>query len=113
VAFNLPDIPPGAREQIGLVLELVPGDTGPRLAALRPEHVEGPMAPPNSYRVIAHTDGRYVHEFPFAGLTTRQVVVEDRLAGPPELGPAARGHLVFLPTMLRNYSPWWPQSVND
>ena len=113
VAFNLPDIPPGAREQIGLVLEFVPGDTGPWLAALRPEHIEGPMAPPDSYRVIAHTDGRYVHEFPFAGLTTRQVVVEDRLAGPLELGPAARGHRVFLPTILRNYSPWWPQSVHD
>jgi len=113
VAFNLPDIPPGAREQIGLVLEFVPGDTGPWLATLRPEHVEGPMAPPDSYRVIAHTDGRYVHEFPFAGLTTRQVVVEDRLAGPLELGPAARGHRVFLPTILRNYSPWWPRSVDD
>ena len=71
------------------------------------------MAPPNSYRVIAHTDARYIHEFPFAAIQARQVVVEDRLAGPLELGAANRLELVFLPTLLRNYNPWWPQSVKE
>jgi len=110
VAFNLPHISPGAREQIGLMLEFVPGNTGPWALALRPEQVE---APPESYRVIAYTDGRYVHEFPFAAIQERQVVVEDRLAGPLELGPLTPAYRVFMPTVLRNYNPWWPQSVDD
>ena len=106
VAFDLPDVPPGAREQIGLVLEFVPGAVGPW--EIRP------MAPPDSYRVVAHTDGRYVHEFPFAALTPRRVVVEGRLAGPLELGAYARTWRIFMPLVLRNYhSPWWPQSVRD
>ncbi len=106
VAFDLPDMPPGAREQIGLVLEFVPGDTGPWAFA--------PMAPPDSYRVVAYTDGRYVHEFPFAGITTRRVVVEDRLAGPLELSATSRFFNAFLPVVMRGYSsPWWPQSLGD
>ncbi|MDY6878124.1 MAG: hypothetical protein SWK90_18230 [Chloroflexota bacterium] len=106
LAFNLPDVPPGAREQIGLVLEFVPNETGPW--AIRP------MAPPDSYRVIAYTDGRYVHEFPFAALTPRRVIVAGRLAGPLELGTTTRVCRAFLPTVLRNYHvPWWPQSVRD
>jgi len=114
VAFDLPDVSPGAREQIGLVLEFVPTYTDPWALTLRPEHIEGPMAPPNSYRLITHTDGRYVHEFPFAGIKDRQVVVEARLAEALELGAATRFCHVFLPTVLRNYdAPWWPQSVDD
>ncbi len=113
VAFNLPHMPPGAREQIGLVLEFVPGDVGPWALAPRPEFIEGPVAPPDSYRVIVHTDGRYVHEFPFAAPTPRRVVVEDRLAGALELGTATRTYRVFLPTVWRNYNPWWPQSVSN
>ena len=106
VAFSLPDVPPGAREQIGLVVAFIPGNVGPWML--------GPMAPPDSYRVFTHTDGRYVHEFPFAAITSRRVVVEDRLAGPLELGAATRSYRIFLPTMLRDYStPWWPQSVGD
>ncbi|MEA3338691.1 MAG: hypothetical protein U9R15_01870, partial [Chloroflexota bacterium] len=116
-AFDLPDVPPGWRAQIGLVLEFVPDDTGP--------WVGEPLAPPDSYRVIflkqpfrwhviAYTDGRYVHEFPFAGVSTRQVVVEGRLAGPLELGPATRGHAIYLPLVMRDYTaPWWPTSPND
>ena len=106
-AFDLPDVPPGWRTEIGLVLEFTPDATGPWVTA--------PLAPPNSYRIIAHTDGRYVHEFPFAGISTRQVVVEGRLAGPLELGPAAgRNHYVYLPLVLRDYtSPWWPQSPGN
>ncbi len=114
VAFNLPDLPPGAWVWIGLVLEFVPGGTGPWAAGLRTERVERPMAPPDSYRIIAHTDGRYVHEFPFAALTPRRVIVEGRLAGPLELGATTRACRVFLPTVLRDYhAPWWPQSVQD
>jgi hypothetical protein len=104
VAFAVPDIPPGAHEQIGLLLEFVPGDVGPWAL----------LAPPDSYRLIRYTDGRYVHEFPFAALTPRQVVVVDRLAGPLEIGVASRGHLVFLPLVARSYSPpWWPQAMQD
>jgi len=114
VVFDLPDISPGAREQIGLVLEFTPGDTGPWVLGPRPEQIEGVLAPPDSYRIIAHTDGRYVHEFPFAAITPRQVVVEDRLAGPLELGAHARVYRGFLPVVLRDYTvPWWPQSVGD
>ena len=72
------------------------------------------MSPPDSYRIIAHTDGRYVHEFPFAALTPRRVIVEGRLAGPLELGATTRVYRAFLPTVLRDYyAPWWPQSVQD
>jgi hypothetical protein len=106
VAFPVPDIPPGAHEPIGLLLEFVPGDTGPWTMAA--------LAPPDSYRIIAHTDGRYVHEFPFAALTPRQVVVVDRLAGPLEIGTAPRSYFVFLPLIARNYNPpWWPQALQD
>ncbi len=104
VAFALPDIPPGGRWNIGLVLEFVPTDTGPWGVGL--------MAPPQSYRLILRTDGRYVHEFPFAALTPRQVVVVDRLAGPLEVGVASRHSTIFLPLVMRNYrTPWWPQAV--
>ena len=113
VTFDLPDVPPGAREQIGMVLTFVPGDVGPWVLGPHSEHVGEPMAPPNSYRVIAHTDARYIHEFPFAAIQARQVVVEDRLAGPLELGATDRLELIFLPTLLRNYNPWWPQSVKE
>ncbi len=103
VALAFPDIPPGGRWQVGLVLEFVPTDVGPWGVGL--------MAPPQSYRLIHHTDGRYVHEFPFAALTPRQVVVVDRLAGPLEVGAYARIWRVYLPVVMRNYSPpWWPQS---
>jgi hypothetical protein len=108
-AFDLPDVPPGARGQLGLTLEFVPDFTGPwnRLSSLR-------LAPPNSYRLIAHTDRRYVHEFPVAGLTPRTVVVEDRLAGPLEVGAAGRVYRVFLPAVLRDYrTPWWPRSAEE
>ena len=103
VAFSLPDIPPGGRLGIGLVLEFVPTDTGPWGV--------GMMAPPQSYRIILRTDGRYVHEFPFAALTPRQVVVVDQLAGPLEVGAYTRIWRVYLPGVMRNYrTPWWPQS---
>jgi hypothetical protein len=106
VAFNIPDIPPGGRQQIGLVLTFVPGDVGPWEI--------GPQAPPDSYRLINYTDGRYIHEFPFAALTQRTVVVEDRLAGPLEVNAASRGYRVFLPLVMRNYNPpWWPQATGD
>lgn len=104
VAFSLPDIPPGGRLGIGLVVEFVPTDTGPWGV--------GMMAPPQSYRPILRTDGRYVHEFPFAALTPRRVVVVDRLAGPLEVGAYTRIGRVYLPVVMRNYSrPWWPQSL--
>ena len=131
-AFDLPDVPPGWRTQIGLLIEFLPDATGPWVAGSRREQaapgplptqrrlfqggaggpwVSAPLAPPDSYRVIAHTDGQYVHEFPFAGLTTRQVVVEGRLAGPLELGPATRHSYVYLPLVMRSYTaPWWPTS---
>ncbi|MGB9776896.1 MAG: hypothetical protein ACPL7C_10225, partial [Anaerolineae bacterium] len=101
VAFALPDIPPGAWVGIGLVLEFVPGETGPWI-----------QSPPQSYRPIAFTDGRYVHEFPFAALVPRTVVVVDRLAGPLELRAYTRIWRVYLPLVTRNYRvPWWPQAV--
>lgn len=104
VTFSLPDIPPGGRWNIGLVLEFVPTDTGPWGVGL--------MAPPQSYRLILRTDGRYVHEFPFAALTPRKVVVVDQLAGPLEVGPYTRIWRVYLPLTMRNYRPpWWPQGV--
>jgi hypothetical protein len=113
VAFELGDLAPGGRIQIGLLLEFVAGAVGPWAVGLRPELVEGLLAPPDSYRVIAHTDGRYVHEFPFAALTLRRVIVRDRLAGPLELGAALRICRVFMPTVLRNHgSPWWPWLVD-
>ncbi len=100
-AFALPDIPPGADMSIGLVLEFVPGETGPWI-----------QAPPQSYRLIGATDGRYVHEFPFAALRPRTVVVVDRLAGPLEVGAYTRIWRVYLPAVLRNHrAPWWPQSL--
>jgi len=100
-AFALPDIPPGARVGIGLVLEFVPGETGPWI-----------QSPPQSYRLIGATDGRYVHEFPFAALRPRTVVVVDRLAGPLEVGAYTRIWRVYLPAVMRNYRPpWWPQSL--
>ena len=106
VAFALPDIPPGGRWSIGLVLEFVPTDTGPWGV--------GRMAPPQSYRLIRRTDGRYVHEFPFAALTPRQVVVVDQLAGPLEVGAYTRIWRVYLPVVMRNYRPpWWPQAVGE
>ncbi len=92
-AFELADIPPGARAQIGLALTFVPGADGP--------WTMGAMAPPDSYRLIAHTDGRYVHEFPFAAVTPRTVVVEDRLAEMLTLGAAGRLHQVYLPMVLK------------
>ena len=93
--FSLPDFPPGARQQIGLVLEFVPDGSDP-------------------FRVITYTDGRYVHEFPFAALTPRQVVVEGRLAGPLELGVARRTLPTFLPVVMHDYRPpWWPQAVGE
>lgn len=105
-AFDLPDVPPGARGRVGLMLEFVPDFTGPWTRAT--------MTPPESYRLIAHTDGRYVHEFPVAGLTPRTVVVEDQLAGPLEVGAAGRVYRVFMPTVLRDYTPpWWPHAVKD
>jgi len=113
VAFDIPDIPPGAGEQIGLVLEFVPGAAGPWLLGARPDPLTGPLAPPDSYRIIAYTDGRYVHEFPFAAIQARRVVVEDRLAGPLELGATVHYYYLFLPTTLRDYNGWWPQSPND
>ena len=116
VAFNVGDVAPGERKQIEMVLEFVPGNVGPWALAPRPGHVEVPMVPPNTYRVIAHTDGRYVHRFPFAGVEgvgAREVVVEDRLAESLELGATTYLDLVFMPTVLRSYSPWWPQSVDD
>lgn len=98
MAFNIRDIPPGGRLDIGLGLEFVPGTTGP--------WINLPTAPPDSYRIIAYTDGRYVHEFPFAALTQRQVVVEDRLAGVLELDAIASGAgtTVYLPLAMRNSS---------
>lgn len=100
-AFALPDIPPGGHVGIGLVIELVPTGTGPWI-----------QSPPQSYRPIAFTDGRYVHEFPFAALTPRAVVVVDRLAGPLEIGAHTRIWRVWLPVVLRNYTrPWWPQGM--
>ncbi len=103
-AFAIPDLPPGAHAQVELVLEFVPTDTGPWGV--------GMMAPPQTYRLIRHTDGRYVHEFPFAALTPRRVVVVDRLAGPLEVGAYTRIWRVYLPVVMRNYSqPWWPQAV--
>ena len=105
-AFDLPDVPPGWRAQIGLLIEFTPDDTGPWVA--------GPLAPPDSYRVIAYTDGRYIHEFPFAGVSTRQVVVEGRLAGPLELGPATHHSYIYLPLVMRDYTaPWWPTSPGN
>ena len=105
-SFDLPDVPPGWRAQIGLLIEFIPDASGPWVSA--------PLAPPDSYRVIAHTDGRYVHEFPFAAITPRQVVVEGRLAGPLELGLATRSRALYLPLVLRNYTtPWWPQAVGE
>jgi len=97
IAFAIPHLPPGGRAQIGLVLQFTPGSTGPWSV--------NAMAPPNSYRVIAHTDGRYVHEFPFAALTPRRVMVEERLAGPLEIGAATRLHQVFLPLVLKSPEP--------
>ncbi len=102
-AFSSSDVPPGARRQIGLALEFVPNFTGPWACAT--------LAPPDSYRLIAHTDGRYIHEFPFAALTPRTVVVEDRLADSLEVGAAGRAYRVFLPLVLR--PPWWPRSVEN
>jgi hypothetical protein len=102
-AFNLPDMPPGARRQVGLLLEFVPGATGPWARA--------PQAPPDSYRIIAYTDGRFVHEFPYAALTPRQVVVEGRLGGPLEIETTLRSNFAFVPLVLRDYSGWWPRLV--
>ena len=116
VAFNLPDVPPGAREPIALTLEFVPGAEGPWILRSRFGGLKGAdgMAPPNSYRVIVRTDGRYVHEFPFAAIQARQVIVEDQLAGPLELGAVMPLHPVFLPAVLRNYdTPWWPQATES
>ncbi|MBC7227875.1 MAG: hypothetical protein H5T61_11700 [Thermoflexales bacterium] len=100
-AFALPDIPPGGDMAIGLVLEFVPTESGPWI-----------QSPPQSYRPIAFTDGRYVHEFPLAALTPRTVVVVDRLAGPLEMGAYTRFWRVYLPVVMRNYRPpWWPQAL--
>lgn len=100
-AFALPDIPPGGQDSIGLVIEFIPTDTGPWM-----------QSPPQSYRPIAFTDGRYVHEFPFAALKPRTVVVVDRLAGPLEIGAYNRFWRVYLPMVMRDYRPpWWPQSL--
>jgi hypothetical protein len=102
-SFALPDMPPGGRRTVGLVLEFVPGDTGPWARA--------PLAPPDSYRIIAYTDGRFVHEFPHAGLTPRQVVVEDRLGGPLEINATLRTNFAFLPLVMSNYTGWWPRQA--
>ncbi|TET49652.1 MAG: hypothetical protein E3J64_09360 [Anaerolineales bacterium] len=103
VAFDLPDMPPAGRQQVGLVLEFTPDGSGPWARA--------PLAPPDSYRIIAWTDGRYVHEFPYAALTSRQVVVVDQLAGPLEIEKAERMHYSFLPLVLKEPAAWWPRDV--
>jgi hypothetical protein len=96
VAIAIPDISPGGHHEIGLVLQFVPDDAGPWDVA--------PTAPPDSYRIIARTDGRYEHHFGFAGLSERTVVVEGRLAGPLEIGVFARFEHVYLPLALRGYA---------
>ena len=112
MAFNIPDIPPGARHDLGLVLTFIPGDTAPW--SLDVAGPAAPAIPPDSYRIIAYTDGRYVHEFPFAALTPRQIVVEDRLAGALELGIFARTNYVYLPLVTSNYEEvWWPKPVEE
>ena len=103
VAFDLPDLPPGAEHGIDLTLEFVPGASEPWTIR--------PMAPPDSYRLIGHTRGRYVHEFPFAALTPRQVVVEDRLAGALEIGAADRFYSIYLPIILRRHTETYPDLV--
>jgi hypothetical protein len=72
-----------------------------------------PADPPDSYRIIAHTDGRYEHNFGFAGLSERTVVVEDRLAGPLEIGTFARFEQVYLPLILREHTPLPDLIVRD
>ncbi len=102
VAFSLPDIPPGGGLKIGLELEFVPTVAGPWSI----------QSPPRSYRLIRFTDGRYVHEFPFAALTQRQVVVMGRLAGPLEVGAYPRTRWLYLPLVMHAYTPsWWPQTM--
>jgi hypothetical protein len=102
-AFTVPDMPPGGRREVGLVLEFVPGATGPWTRALQ--------APPDSYRIIACTDGRFVHEFPYAALSARRIVVEGRLAGPLEIAATARTNFAFAPLVMQGYTGWWPRIV--
>jgi hypothetical protein len=40
-------------------------------------------------------------------------VVVDRLAGPLEVGVYTRFWRVYLPTVMRNYNPWWPQAAGN
>jgi hypothetical protein len=96
IAITIPDIPPGGHHEIGLVLQCVPNATSPWDTM--------PADPPDSYHIIAHTDGRYEHIFGFAGLSERTVVVEDRLAGPLEIGSLARFERVYLPLVLGRYA---------
>ncbi len=95
-AIAIPDIAPGGHHQVGLVLQFVPDDSGPWPMSL--------LAPPDSYRIIAYTDGRYEHNFGFAGISERTVVVEKRLAGPLEIGVFARFEHAYLPLMLGGYT---------
>ena len=99
--FEIPDIPPGGRDDIALTVIFEAGAEGPWT----------PMSPPDSYRLIAHTDGRYVHEFPFAAVTPRTVVVEDRLAGALEIGASERTYTLYLPLTLKDYTVARPDLI--
>ncbi|HOT91054.1 MAG TPA: hypothetical protein PLJ78_02840 [Anaerolineae bacterium] len=101
IALTIPDLALGTQTDIHLVLELVPHDAGPWTLA--------PLSPPDTYHLIAYSDGRYIHEFPFAAITPREVMVVERLAGALEVGHYAPIYRLWLPVVLRHYSqPWWP-----
>jgi hypothetical protein len=128
VAFAPPDMAPGERQTVQLTLQFVPDATGPWVTEDANHSVAGPMAPPDSYHIIAGTDGRYVHDFSVLALQVpRTVVVERQLGGPLEIQAQAPapipvggysicrspqslsraplpGAVPYLPTVLRNHS---------
>ncbi len=101
IAMAIPDLALGTQTDIRLLLELTPQAAGP--------WTRTSLAPPDTYHLIAYSDGRYIHEFPFAAIARRQVVVVERLAEALEVGHYAPIYRLWLPVVLRDYTqPWWP-----
>ncbi|MGD2177770.1 MAG: hypothetical protein PVG71_08105, partial [Anaerolineae bacterium] len=128
VAFAPADMAPGERRALQLTLQFVPGASGPWASESPGWSAVRLMAPPDTYHIIAYTEGRYKHNFSVLARDVPRVVVVRKLLGGPLEIPAqdpplvpVGGHSIYqaprllavnalsvappyLPTLLRDCS---------
>ena len=63
---------------------------------------------PGYTRLFEGAIGSFVSEYP---PQDPRPVHNAPLAGPLDIGPHVADYYIFLPTMLKSYVGWWPQSL--